>query len=145
MYISEANSDRSMLSNDDYKTHKAMVDKEISRIQASINDQTENNNKYIDTACDFFDFITGTKYQLMYGDMATKNYIFSKLGSNLILHNKKVLFTSEKPFFFVEKAKQQLESESFQFEPKEMIEVSVSFNYSERASLIWRRVQDSNL
>lgn len=70
------------------------------------------------------DFVCSAKYQFETGDVRTKTYILSKLGSNLTILDRSLQISGERPYFLIEKAKKEIEDIIFALGPKELAVIS---------------------
>lgn len=117
--ISPANSDGSLLSDEDYKLQKDTIESEIKDIEKQLgdvdsrmiqaNDQTERGFTFAARAQERFNT---TK------DLKVKRDIFMGLGLNLKLHDRKVLFDAPKYILEIEKMAKEAPIITKRVEPK---------------------------
>ena len=133
--ISPANSDGSLLSDEDYKLQKSTLEAELKAIEKQLgdvdnrmiqaNDQTEKAFTFASRAQERFNNTD---------DLKVKRDIFMGLGLNLTLHDGKVLFDAPKYIIEIEKMKKEAPIIAKGVEPKkEPVEMAL---LEEKYSLI---------
>ena len=91
-----------------------------------------------------FNFACSAKYQFETGDVRTKTYILSKLGSKLTILDRSLQISGDRPYFLIEKAKKEIEDIIFALEPKEKAVISSNLITYEPISRVMLGVLDSN-
>ncbi len=91
-----------------------------------------------------FNFACSAKYQFETGDVRTKTYILSKLGSNLTILDRSLQISGERPYFLIEKAKREIEDIVNALEPKDLAVISSNLIDYQPISSVLLGDMDSN-
>jgi len=102
-YTSPKNADYSIYTPEEFKRYKNDLNKERDAIEG----QLENSKKRVDQTLELsertFNFCTYAKHHFNCGDPQKKKIIFSSLGSNLILKDKKLSIDAFYPYLIIQK------------------------------------------
>ena len=101
-------------------------------------------NKWVVLTEDTFKFASYARYWLAKGDIKTKNFVVSKLGYNLTLKDRNLLLDQSKPFFLIQKGKQEVAEIVRRFEPKKEIVTPIQMLSYDEVCKSWRTGRDSN-
>ncbi len=104
-------------SDDSYdEKRQAMYDQEEKRlldemddIQLKLKNYQEDQKKWVTLTKDTFNFACHARYWFEQGDTKTKTAILSKLGKNLMIQDGNILIDPYKPFFLIERAKEEIQ------------------------------------
>lgn len=110
-FIDQENLHGELISNEEYKTRRAILEKQKRLLQESINSYTEQVDEYIQLAQRTFNFATYAYIWFKEGDRDTKRSIFNCLGSNPILKDQIINFSLHRPFQFIANDKKAIEDE----------------------------------
>ena len=99
--ISPANTDGSLLPDEEYGKRKTELLREKARFEEILNDISANLEKWLETGGKLFIFACYARYWLEHGSPREKFEILKALGSNLILRDKKILLEPHIPFVAV--------------------------------------------
>lgn len=102
LYISPSNSDRSLLSDSEFKGQKSSLIKEKFSIQLELKRLSEGINDWLELAEKTFKFATYSKVWFERGDYEKKTRILNALGSNFTLKDGKLAITLTKPLKTIE-------------------------------------------
>ena len=116
--ISPENSDDSLISDEEYKKHKAELLKEKTRLEEILNDRSNNVEKWLETGEKIFNFACYARYWFKNGSPQEKFEILRALGSNLILKDKKLIIELHFPFQAIGDVKERVPDVQSRFEPK---------------------------
>lgn len=96
--ISPANTDGSLLSDEEYGKQKTELLREKARLEEILNDRSANVEKWLETGEKIFNFACYARYWLEHGSPKEKFEILKALGSNLILRDKRIVLEPHIPF-----------------------------------------------
>ncbi len=102
--ISPENKDGFLLSDEEFKHKKAELLKEKFQLEELLRDSGQRVNKWFELSERTFNFAHYCRFWFTNSDLQTKREILSCLGSNLILKDKILYFSIQKPFSFIEEA-----------------------------------------
>jgi hypothetical protein len=112
------NADGSLLSDEEYGRQRMGLLKEKSALEELLQDTGQGVNKWLDLSEKTFDFALTARDRFAKGDCETKREIFTALGSNLFLKNKRLSIQALKPFLIIETAFHGGERPNEPIEPK---------------------------
>jgi DNA invertase Pin-like site-specific DNA recombinase len=101
---SPANSDGSLLSDEEYGRQRVELLKEKSTLEELLKDTGHRVEQWLKLSEQTFEFACTARSRFASGDPKTKKEILSTIGSNLILKDKKLIIEASKPFFILEKS-----------------------------------------
>ena len=116
--ISPANSDGSLLTDEEYKQQKAELLREKARLEEILNDRSANVEKWLETGEKIFNFACYASYWFKNGSPRMKFEILKALGSNLILRDKKIVIELHISFVAVGEITAGVPEARDGFEPK---------------------------
>ena len=133
------------ITTEEFMAKKLALMKEKARLQELLNDIDNRINKWVERAESLFNFAKEAKRAFEIGDWKTKREILMSLGSNLILKDKKLFISIEKPLLLMEKVASQVKAIHNRLEPIKSAKNEFNFEeiYSKNSILL--RGQDSNL
>ncbi len=100
-YTSSANADRQFLTDQEYLTAKSGLLKEKAGLESELNVQGKKIEEWVELTERTFNFARYARTWFAQGDLDTKRAIFACIGSDLILKNREVSLTLNKPFKFI--------------------------------------------
>lgn len=115
--ISPENGDGSLLSDEEFKKQKTGLLKEKNHLEELLNDTGQRVEKWLDLSEKTFNFACYARYWFKNGSPEQKRQIFTALGSNLIIKDKKLIVKLRKPFKIIEESKSKM-SATAMFEPR---------------------------
>ncbi len=138
------NADGSLLSENEYISKRKELLEQKESLSQQILKIDQEVNKWVTLTEDTFKFACYARYWLAKGDIKTKNFILSKLGYNLTLKDRNLLFDQPKPFFLIQKGKEEVQKLALAFEPNKEIITPTQMLNLEPICISWRRGRDSN-
>jgi len=99
-----ANSDGSLLSEEEYGQQRLELLKEKSALEELLNDTGHRVEQWLTLSEKTFEFAFTAQKRFATGDLKTKKEILSTISSNLTLKDKKLCIEAKKPFFIIEKS-----------------------------------------
>lgn len=102
-------------------------------------------NKYMELTEKTFDFACYARYWFEEGDARTKTLILKSLGYNLTVLDKKIQFSSPKPFYLIRKTYDEIISKVSVVEPEERIGAVIKYSTIPDIKTTMSGRQDSNL
>lgn len=133
LYISPQNSDKEILTDEEFATKKQMLVKEKNDIAARLQDSDGRLNGWLELTENVFKFATHAKYWFEEGDIEAKKTVFQNLGQNFLLKDGKLTVELHKPFAAIQEGMEKMRAEFPGFSPKS--EAPVALN--ERLLEIW--------
>jgi len=92
---------KGVISDEVYKEQKKKFVAEQKRLNQQINSYNEDKFDWLTRVERVFNFASYAREEFEKGDIKTKRQIFSTLGSNFLLNDKKLYLELEKPFFSI--------------------------------------------
>ncbi len=117
-YTSPQNANHEIYTSEEFVSLKQELNKERQDIEKQLEQVKQSLDSSLEATVRTFNFCTFALHHFNTGDLQKKRSIFSTIGSNLILKDKKVIIEKPHPFILIEnelKAQTELISE---FEPK---------------------------
>ena len=133
------------LDEQEYKEMKGDFNKERIRLEALLADTSDRIGKWLDKADELFQFATTAKESFEKGGIEIRKRILANLGSNLLLKDRKISITIEKPLLYLEDASKELKRIHRGVEPHKNGSNKEQLASLYASSPILRRMQDSNL
>lgn len=112
LYISPANQDKTLLSDEELKDRKSLLIKEKTSIQQEIERLEQGAAEWMDLTEKTFRFAVYAKHEFETGDYMTKTKILAALGQNFILKDGKVSIQLKKQYQLIEDGRKQILSEN---------------------------------
>jgi hypothetical protein len=122
--ISPENADFKADMQEYYETEKKRLFKEKKDIQKAIAKLAKRQEQWYEQSKETFDFACSAKYQFAIGDTKTKTYVLSKLGSNLVIKDRKLHISGDNAYFLIEKGKKEIASIVESLEPAKQAEIA---------------------
>jgi len=119
--ISLENKDGALLSDEEFKDQKNKILKEKALLEEILNDTGQRAEKWLELSERAFNFARYARYWFKNGSPEEKRQIFTALGSNIIVKDKKLVITLRKPFKIIEdglKKAMVTKPQLIRFEPK---------------------------
>lgn len=110
------------ISEEEFTRKKSGLVKEKFRLQELLNDADIRVNKWIEKAEEVFYFAKTARLRFENGSSDEKRGILSTLGSNLLLKDRKLSISIEKPLLFVESAAKEARAIQERLEPQEILQ-----------------------
>lgn len=117
LYISPANADRSLLSDEEYKSQKNSLMQEKGRIEQEMKQISNSVDNWMELTEKTFNFATYARVWFEQGDFETKTDILRSLGQNLVLKDGKLHIELNKPYQIILEHAEQLQSQNIRLEP----------------------------
>lgn len=133
------------LDEQEYREMKGDLNKERIRLEELLKDTSDRIGKWMKKADEMFQFATTAKESFENGGLETRKRILANLGSNLLLKDRKISITIEKPLIYLEDASKELERIHKSVEPPKNSSNKELLAQLYASSPILRRVEDSNL
>ncbi len=115
--ISPENGDNQIISDAEYLNQKNKLMLEKTRLQNSLNNYSKTNKQLIEVTKDTFEFSVYARKWFQNGDIQCRRTILSKIFSNQVITNKKVLIIAKKPFVIISKLQLPVDMAINTFEP----------------------------
>ncbi|MCD6232758.1 hypothetical protein J7J81_00005, partial [bacterium] len=93
-----------------YKRRMSFLTKEKARLYELLQDTDNRVNAQLEVAEKFFTLARDAKKEFETGDPEKQKIILSSLGSNLLLKDKKLHISIEKPLVLIEEAAQEVKA-----------------------------------
>src|SRR3989344_8371251 len=132
------------LDEQEYKEMKGDFNKERIRLEALLADTSDRIGKWLDKADELFQFATTAKESFEKGGIEIRKRILANLGSNLLLKDRKISITIEKPLLYLEDASKELKRIHRAIEPRKNGVNKEQLAHLYASSPILRRVWESN-
>ncbi len=117
LYISPQNSDKSVLTDEEFTVKKQGLVKEKNELGARLQDTDGRLNAWLELAQGVFKFATHAKYWFEHGTIEDKKTIFQQLGQNFLLSDGKLTLELHSPFVAIQKGMEKLKQEFPTFSP----------------------------
>ncbi len=144
LFISINNTNKEILSDDDYSQKKKALDIEMADIKNSINKLEQRADEWAELAIDTFNFACYSKYHFENGDFETKKKIILGLGSNLTMKDGKIEVILPKHLELIKNSKEIIQAEIKTFEPNNFIEYKAKTGLYQPVSTSMLPGSDSN-
>ncbi len=133
------------INQEQFRTRMAKLEKEKARLDELLADTSKRMSNWLKKADEWFSLARDGKTEFANGDMDTRRRILSNLGSNLLLRDKKLSITIEKPLLLLKKASKEVKRIKRGLEPRGngVTKEQLHAIYSRSPRLL--RGQDSNL
>ena len=118
-------------------SEKKAINKEIEKADKRLEDWFVQSKETFDFAC-------SARYQFATGNAKVKTYVLSKLGSNLTIKDRNLSILGDKPYFLIEKGKEEIQNIVASLEPAKQAEISSNLLAFEPVCQSWRRMWESN-
>ncbi|MCM8782485.1 MAG: recombinase family protein [Candidatus Omnitrophica bacterium] len=86
---------------EEYQTKKDALIKQKKEIQEEIRDFADEGNNWFEQAISFVTSLRDARYTLSEGNLESQKEFLKKIGSNFILKERRLNFSSEKPYHLV--------------------------------------------
>ncbi len=116
-YIDPSNKDGRILSEEEYLPIRSALLKDKADLHSELNVKDKEINDWIELSERTFNFARYARTWFAQGDLDTKRSIFSSLGSDLILKDRKVALNIRKPFNFIFEGLSNAKNELDRLEP----------------------------
>ena len=143
--ISPQNADGSLLTDAEFKSQKASLISEKTRLEERLNSTGLRINNWMETAEKAFDFATHARLAFATGTPIEKRQILMTIGSDLVLKDKILYLDVQKPFCFLEEIIKEEPTASVMFEPhkKSVTTIQMETLWTQNPLVLPR--EDSNL
>ncbi|HDJ30411.1 MAG TPA: hypothetical protein ENF31_00370 [bacterium] len=133
------------ITEEEFLRNKPKLIKEKIRLEELLNDTGDRVNKWLEVAEKTFAFVEKAKERFKNGTLEEKREILAALGSNLILKDKKLSISIQKPLLLLEGVAKEVKAIHRRLEPLESVENKGKIDDIYSQSPILLRGQDSNL
>ncbi len=124
---------------------RAAATAEKHRVEGLIANMEDRKKKWLMKADEILDFATAAPKKFVKGDIETRKKMFRKLGSNLLLNNKILTISMEKPFVPLKIIAAEVRSIHKRLEPAKTSEKSEDYEPWYAQNPVVLRGQDSDL
>jgi len=127
------------ISKEEFLEKKSELLEEKVKLQELLNDTDNRVKKWVDKAETIFNFARDAKKKFEKGSLEEKKQILSALGSNLLLKDKKLSISIQKPLLLIEKAAKEVKAIHKRLEPlkKPINTEEIEKLYSQNPVLRW--------
>ena len=132
------------ITQEEFLRKKAELEKEKLRLQELLNDTDKRVSDWLEKAEKVFNFALEAKKKFENGTLEEKRLILACLGSNLLLKDKKLIISIEKPLILMEKASEEVKNINQRLEPLKNGKNEPKFEEVYAKSRILLRGWDSN-
>ena len=133
------------INEEEFTNRKSILAKEKLQLQELLNDTDDRTSKWLDRAEEFFTFARDAKSEFENGDPEMKKKILSELGSNLLLKDKILGISIEKPLLQIEKVASTVQDIHNRLEPLKTGKNKIKMDKIYEKSSVLLRETDSNL
>jgi site-specific DNA recombinase len=126
----------------DFEENRLFAEKRSLKKQIDELDECQVNR--IELTKETFDFAYYARQHFADGDVMTKTMILSRLGTNLVIRDRKLHIDGETAFFLIEKGKKEIEGIVESLEPSKRPDNSKALLVLDSVCQSWRRRWDSN-
>jgi len=123
-YTSPQNAQNQIMSEEEYLGIRSRLLKDKNELFADLNVQDKETENWIELSERTFNFARYARAWFINGDIETKKAIFSSLGSDLLLEDRKVAINMRKPFNFIFEGLSNAKNELERLEPLESVEIA---------------------
>jgi DNA invertase Pin-like site-specific DNA recombinase len=116
-FTSSQNMDYSLFTPERFRELKAELLHERDQMKARMQNTEAEVDRWYELSEQTFTFCAYARFHFANGDLRTKRIIFSSLGSNLTLKDKKLNIEAYKPYLLVKDALRAVRAEQTRFEP----------------------------
>jgi len=142
--ISPANSDGSLLNDEEYKKQKVSITKKKARLEELLNDMGDRVEKWMSAAEQIYDFACFARIRFAKGDKQTKKEILSAIGQNLFLKNGKLTIQLKEPLKIISNTLSFVPEARRRLEPVKIAQNERKTALSSGSMSAWLPGQDSN-
>ncbi len=103
LYISADNVDKSLLSEEEFRTEKLILIKEKENFSAQLGDCDQRVDNWLELTEKTFNFVTYAKYHFETGSIEDKKLVFQTLGQNFLLKDQKLGVELQSSFLKIQK------------------------------------------
>lgn len=129
-YMSPQNSNHELYTSDEFKKFKAEIVAERDQIEKQQGNVKENLDRALEATERTFNFCAFALHHFNTGDLRKKRTIFSTIGSNVTLKDKKLSIERLHPFLLIENELRAQRQLTERLEPKKTLDKQESFQVS---------------
>jgi len=118
------------LSEEEFLDKKYTLTKERNRLQGVLNDADNRASQWIEKAEALINFAKDAKTNFENGTLNQRREIFSALGSNLLLKDKILSISIQKPLILIEEAVKEVKAIHSRLEPVIIYQNSLNFDFA---------------
>lgn len=112
VYISPANSEKDLVSDEEFKAQKSLLLKEKSEAEQKLDHLKQRADEWLELTEKTFKFAIYAKYNFDQGDYKTKTSILRALGSSFILKDGHIDITLRKQYQIIEKGVETIKAQN---------------------------------
>lgn len=127
-YLSDENTDGSLISDKEYKQQKLLLQEEKYSLEEQLKAYSVRQDSWLDTAEKTFNFAVNARYWFAKGYKDTKRTILNAIGLNLKLDNKILLLELAKPYDLIGEAAILLNKPYERIEPAKQADTARNIN-----------------
>ena len=139
LYISPENSNKELLSEEEFKNQKNTLLSEKLKIEGEIKRTGERVNEWLELSEKTFNFATYARYWFEKGDYEAKTGILRALGQNFVLEGGTLRIDLKKPFLVVKEGLESMGLEKGRFELAEMAKTGLKNGKNSRLATVFSR------
>jgi DNA invertase Pin-like site-specific DNA recombinase len=129
-YTSPDNAGKQLITNEEYSKLRTDLLKEKKQLETELGNTGNKIEEWIKMSEKVFDFVAYSRIHFAKGDLNVKRAIFSCLGSNLTLKDRKIQITLKKPFQFIAEGLSKAQDELSRLEPIQITQNRAEFEKS---------------
>ena len=112
VYISPANSEKELVSDEEFKSQKGSLLREKAEIEQKLTTLSQRANEWLELTEKTFNFAVYAKHHFDQGDYKTKTSILRTLGTDFILKDGQIEITLKKPYQIIEKGIETIKAQN---------------------------------
>lgn len=112
IYISLNNSDKDLISDEEFKGQKSSLLKEKAGIEQNLNNLRQRADEWLELTEKTFTFAVYAKHNFAEGDYETKTRILRALGSDCVLKDRKVHITLRKQYQIIKEGTEMIKAQN---------------------------------
>lgn len=132
--ISPSNNSGELISEEEYLSQRKSLQEQAESLEEQIKTLSERQNNYMDLTEKTFDFVCYARYWFEHEESKEKSLILKSLGYNLTIQDKKIQFSSPKPFYLIRKSYKDIKTEVIKLEPNKKIGDPIDYGSLELSS-----------
>lgn len=129
-FTSPLNSNHELFTPEEFRTQKLALQAEMEKLKTQMGDTSDNLKRELETAERIFNFCAFALKNFNTDDLQKKREIFSTVGSNLILKDRKLIIDKLHPFMLIENELRAHHQLAGRLEPKKAQAVAGPFQDS---------------
>ncbi|MFZ2187281.1 MAG: recombinase family protein [Candidatus Moraniibacteriota bacterium] len=137
IYISTANSEKELLSDEEFKSQKSSLLKEKAEIEQKLITLSQRADEWLELTEKTFKFAIYAKHNFNQGDYKTKTSILRALGSSFVLKDGQIDITLRKQYQIIEKGMEMITAQNPRLELTDFASDKTKTDSFEPVSATW--------